>query len=154
MKVESLRIKLFAIFFYIVILDLSNISIKYNLFKIHITNKNKFINLIFFKKGRIKMALNNEKIKSIRPLQDRILIEKIVENEAMTAGGIFIPEVAKEKPQIGKVIATGTGKILNTGVVQPMTVKVGDVIFFSKFAGTELSAEYLLIREDEALAIV
>ena len=100
------------------------------------------------------MALNNEKIKSIRPLQDRILIEKITENESTTPGGIFIPEVAKEKPQIGKVIAVGNGKILNNGVLQPLSVKVGDVIFFSKFAGTELSSEYLLIREDEALAIV
>jgi chaperonin GroES len=100
------------------------------------------------------MALSNEKIKLIRPLQDRILIEKIIENESTTAGGIFIPEVAKEKPQIGKVIAIGSGKMLSNGIVQPMTVKVGDVIFFSKFAGTELSAEYLLIREDEALAIV
>ncbi len=100
------------------------------------------------------MALSNEKIKSIRPLQDRILIEKIIENELTTEGGIFIPEVAKEKPQIGKVIAVGSGKILNNGAIQTMTVKVGDIIFFSKFAGTELSPEYLLIREDEALAIV
>lgn len=100
------------------------------------------------------MALSNEKIKSIRPLQDRILIEKIIENELTTTGGIFIPEVAKEKPQIGKVIAIGAGKVLNNGVVQSLTVKVGDIIFFSKFAGTELSSEYLLIREDEALAIV
>lgn len=100
------------------------------------------------------MTLNSEKIKSIRPLADRILIEKIVENESTTPGGIFIPEVAKEKPQIGKVIATGNGKVLSSGAVQPMTVKVGDIVFFSKFAGTEISPEYLLIREDEALAII
>jgi chaperonin GroES len=100
------------------------------------------------------MALSNEKIKSIRPLHDRILIEKIIENEALTSGGIFIPEIAKEKPQVGKVIAIGSGKILSNGSVQPIIVKVGDIIFFSKFAGTELSSEYLLIREDEALAIV
>ena len=100
------------------------------------------------------MALSNEKIKSIRPLQDRILIEKIIDNDSITPGGIFIPEVAKEKPQIGKVIAVGNGKILNNGVVQSMSVKIGDIIFFSKFAGTELSSEYLLIREDEALAVI
>jgi chaperonin GroES len=100
------------------------------------------------------MALSSEKIKSMRPLQDRILIEKIIEDELTTAGGIFIPEVAKEKPQIGRVIAVGNGKILNNGVLQPMSVKIGDIIFFSKFAGTELSSEYLLIREDEALGIV
>lgn len=100
------------------------------------------------------MALTNEKIKSMRPLQDRILIERIIEDELTTAGGIFIPEVAKEKPQIGRVVAVGNGKILNNGSLQSMSVKIGDIIFFSKFAGTELSSEYLLIREDEALGIV
>jgi chaperonin GroES len=130
----------------------NNIFLNLIFFKYVICKKQ--VNLIFFKKGRKKMALSNEKIKSIRPLQDRILIEKIVENDSTTSGGIFIPEVAKEKPQIGKVIAVGAGKVLNNGVVQPMSVKVGDVIFFSKFAGTELSSEYLLIREDEALAVV
>lgn len=100
------------------------------------------------------MALSNEKIKFIRPLHDRILIQKIMDSESKTGGGIFIPEVAKEKPQIGVVIAIGKGKPLSSGEYQKMSVAVGDTIFFSKFAGTELSEEYLLIREDEALAIV
>lgn len=97
--------------------------------------------------------MNSNSFESMKPLHDRILVKKIEENEGKTAGGIFIPEVAKEKPQIGKVVATGPGKIYN-GAVQHLSVKVGDVIYFSKFAGTELNNEYLLIREDEALAII
>lgn len=97
--------------------------------------------------------MSNSSFEAMRPLHDRILVKKIEENEGRTAGGIYIPEVAKEKPQIGKVIATGPGKVYN-GVTQPLSVKVGDIIYFSKFAGTELNSEYLLIREDEALAII
>lgn len=97
--------------------------------------------------------MNSNSFESMKPLHDRILVKKIEENEGKTAGGIFIPEVAKEKPQIGRVVATGPGKVYN-GSVQPLSVKVGDVIYFSKFAGTELNNEYLLIREDEALAII
>ena len=84
------------------------------------------------------MALNNEKIKSIRPLQDRILIEKITENESTTPGGIFIPEVAKEKPQIGKVIAVGNGKILNNGV-----------FFYNYHLNCEV--EYIKIKSDVSI---
>jgi chaperonin GroES len=100
------------------------------------------------------MILNDEKIKSIRPLQDRILVKRIIETEEKTIGGIFIPEVAKEKPQIGTVIAVGPGKVLANGTQQKPTISVGDIIFFSKFAGTEISSEYMLIREDEALGII
>lgn len=100
------------------------------------------------------MVLDNEKIKSIRPLQDRILIKKMVDAEEKTTGGIFIPEMAKEKPQLGIVIAMGPGKVLANGTIQKSSIAVGDTIFFSKFAGTEISSEYLLIREDEALAII
>lgn len=100
------------------------------------------------------MALNSERIKSIRPLHDRILIKKIADADMVTSGGIFIPEVAKEKPQIGTVVAVGKGRMLATGETQKMSVSVGDTIFFSKFAGTEISEEYLLIREDEALAVL
>jgi chaperonin GroES len=100
------------------------------------------------------MNLKNNEIESIRPLHDRILIKRVEEDHQKTAGGIYIPEVAKEKPQIGVIVATGAGKISTSGAVQPMTVKVGDRVFFGKFAGTEINAEYLLIREDEVLAIL
>jgi chaperonin GroES len=100
------------------------------------------------------MVLNDEKIKSIRPLQDRILIKRIIEAEEKTIGGIFIPEAAKEKPQVGTVIAVGPGKILSNGIQQKSALSIGDKIFFSKFAGTEISSEYILIREDEALGII
>ncbi len=100
------------------------------------------------------MNLKNNEIESIRPLHDRILIKRAEEDHQKTAGGIYIPEVAKEKPQIGIIVAAGTGKISSSGAVQPMTVKVGDRVFFGKFAGTEINAEYLLIREDEVLAIL
>lgn len=100
------------------------------------------------------MVLNDEKIKSIRPLQDRILVKRILETEEKTIGGIFIPEVAKEKPQIGTVIAVGPGKILNNGTQQKPALNKGDIIFFSKFAGTEISSEYILLREEEALGII
>lgn len=100
------------------------------------------------------MNLNKDKIELIQPLHDRVLIKRIEEDQQKTSGGIYIPEAAKEKTQIGKVIAVGKGKILSNGNVQSMIIKAGDVIFFSKFAGTEIDSEYLLIREDEALAIL
>jgi chaperonin GroES len=99
------------------------------------------------------MSFSRERISSIRPLHDRILIQKI-DQEEKTAGGIFIPDAAKEKPQIGKVIATGPGKINQQGVRQEMSVKAGDTVYFSKFSGSEIFDDYLLIREEEALAIV
>ena len=92
----------------------------------------------------------------IRPLQDRILVKR-VDEEATTAGGIIIPDTAKEKPQEGKVIATGNGKVGDDGNVVPLEVKKGDRVLFSKYAGTEVnieSEEHLIIREEDVLGIL
>jgi chaperonin GroES len=92
----------------------------------------------------------------IRPLQDRILVKRIDEEEK-TKGGIIIPDTAKEKPQEGKVIAVGNGKIGDDGKVQPLDVKKGDKLLFSKYAGTEVNLdgeEHLIIREDDVLGIL
>jgi chaperonin GroES len=92
----------------------------------------------------------------IRPLQDRILVKRIDEEEK-TKGGIIIPDSAKEKPQEGKVIAVGNGKIGDDGKVQPLDVKKGDKLLFSKYAGTEVNLdgeEHLIIREDDVLGIL
>jgi chaperonin GroES len=92
----------------------------------------------------------------IRPLQDRILVKRIDE-EATTAGGIIIPDTAKEKPQEGKIIATGNGKAGDDGNLVPLEVKKGDRILFSKYAGTEVnieSEEHLIIREEDVLGIL
>ena len=92
----------------------------------------------------------------IRPLQDRILVKR-VEEEEKTAGGIIIPDTAKEKPQEGKVVAVGNGKIQENGDVQPLDVKKGDRVLFSKYAGTEVNIEgeeHLIIREDDVLGIL
>ena len=92
----------------------------------------------------------------IRPLQDRILVKRIDE-EDKTKGGIIIPDTAKEKPQEGKVIAVGNGKIGDDGKVQPLDVKKGDKLLFSKYAGTEVNVdgeEHLIIREDDVLGIL
>jgi chaperonin GroES len=92
----------------------------------------------------------------IRPLQDRILVKRI-EEEAKTAGGIIIPDTAKEKPQEGKVIAVGNGKLLDDGKVHPLDVKKGDRVLFSKYGGTEVQVdgeEHLIIREDDILGII
>jgi chaperonin GroES len=91
----------------------------------------------------------------IRPLQDRILVKRIDEEET-TKGGIIIPDTAKEKPQEGKVIAVGKGKVTENGKVQPLDVKKGDRILFSKYAGTEVTIEgdeHLIIREDDVLGV-
>ena len=91
----------------------------------------------------------------IRPLQDRILVKRIEEEET-TKGGIIIPDTAKEKPQEGKVIAVGNGKVLDDGKVQKLDVKKGDRVLFSKYAGTEVNIdaeEHLIIREDDVLGI-
>lgn len=90
------------------------------------------------------------------PLADRILV-KPLEAEEKTKGGIILPDTAKEKPQEGKVIAVGKGKVLEDGKVQPLEVKVGDRILYSKYAGTEIKIEgeeHLIIREDDVLAII
>jgi chaperonin GroES len=92
----------------------------------------------------------------IRPLQDRIIVKR-VEEEETTKGGIIIPDSAKEKPQEGKVIAVGKGKVNEDGKLQPLDVKKGDKVLFSKYAGTEINiegVEHLIIREDDVLGVV
>lgn len=92
----------------------------------------------------------------IKPLQDRILVKRI-EEEEKTKGGIIIPDAAKEKPQEGKVVAVGDGKVLDNGNKSPLTVKVGDKILFGKYSGTEIKVdgeEHLILREDDVLGIV
>jgi chaperonin GroES len=92
----------------------------------------------------------------IRPLQDRIIVKRVDEEET-TKGGIIIPDTAKEKPQEGKVIAVGKGKINDDGKLQPLDVKKGDKVLFSKYAGTEVNIEgdeHLIIREDDVLGVV
>ena len=91
----------------------------------------------------------------IRPLHDRIVIKRL-ESEAVTKGGIIIPDSAKEKPIQARVVAVGNGKVLKDGKVRPLEVKVGDVVMIGKYSGNEVKIdgeEYLLIREDDVLAI-
>lgn len=92
----------------------------------------------------------------LRPLQDRILVQQL-EEEEKTAGGIIIPDTAKEKPHQGKVIAVGNGKKLEDGTVRPLDVKAGDTVLFEKYAGSMVKIdgeEYMIMREDEVLAII
>jgi chaperonin GroES len=92
----------------------------------------------------------------IRPLNDRVIVQRI-EEEEKTKGGIIIPDTAKEKPQEGKVIAVGAGKILESGTKVPMDVKVGDRVLFGKYSGTEIKIEgdeYLMMREDDILGVI
>ena len=92
----------------------------------------------------------------IRPLHDRIIVERL-EEETKTAGGLIIPDTAKEKPQQGQVIAVGKGKKTEDGKVLPLDVKVGDRILFGKYAGTEIKIEgkeFLMMREDDVLGVV
>lgn len=92
-------------------------------------------------------------VEKIRPLLDRVLVKRLA-NEEKTVGGIIIPDMAKEKAQTGKVVAVGAGRILPDGKTLPMQVKVGDIVFLPKYAGTEASNEHVIIKEDEILGIV
>ena len=92
----------------------------------------------------------------LRPLRDRVLVERIEEQEQMV-GGIYIPDSAKEKPQQGTVIAVGAGRVTEKGDVIPLDLKVGDTILLGKYAGTEVKLEgkeYLIVREEEVLGVV
>ena len=92
----------------------------------------------------------------IRPLQDRVLVKRI-EEEEKTKGGIIIPDTAKEKPQMGKIIAAGNGKKTDDGKVIPLDVKEGDKVLFSKYAGTDVKVEgeeMMIMREDDILGVV
>jgi chaperonin GroES len=93
---------------------------------------------------------------NIRPLQDRVILKRL-EEEKMTASGLYIPETAKEKPQRGEIVAAGPGKRSEDGKVSPLDVKVGDQVLFSKYAGTEVKVdgeEYLIMREDDIVGVV
>ncbi|MBN1549040.1 co-chaperone GroES [Candidatus Babeliales bacterium] len=89
----------------------------------------------------------------IRPLHDRVLVER-VEQEEKTAGGLYIPENAKEKAQTGKVVSVGSGRLAADGTRVPLQVKVGDIVFFGKYSGTEAGKDHLVIKEDDILGIV
>jgi len=92
----------------------------------------------------------------IRPLQDRVIVKRVDEEEK-SSGGIIIPDTAKEKPQEGKVVAVGKGKVNEDGKVHPLDVKSGDKILFGKYAGTEIKIEgeeHLILREDDILGVV
>ena len=92
----------------------------------------------------------------IRPLHDRLIIKRLTEEEK-TAGGIIIPDSAKEKPQEGEVVAVGNGKILEDGKKCPLEVKVGDKVLFSKYSGNEIKVdgqEYLIMKEEDVQAVV
>jgi chaperonin GroES len=93
---------------------------------------------------------------TIRPLHDRIIVKRLQENEK-TAGGLYIPDTAKEKPVEGKVIAVGSGKLLEDGTVRKPDVKAGDKVLFAKYSGSEVKIdgeEHLILREDDLLAVV
>jgi chaperonin GroES len=92
----------------------------------------------------------------MRPLHDRLLVKR-VEGEAKSKGGIIIPDTAKEKPQEGKVIAVGNGRVTDDGKVVPLEVKKGDRVLFGKYSGSEVTIEgeeHLIIREEDVLAIL
>lgn len=92
----------------------------------------------------------------IRPLQDRIIVKRIAEEEK-TKGGIIIPDTAKEKPQEGKVISVGKGKVNEDGKVTPLDVRAGDRVLFGKYSGTEIKIdgeEHLIMREDDILGVI
>jgi chaperonin GroES len=93
---------------------------------------------------------------NVRPLRDRLLVERIEEQE-QRVGGIIIPDTAKEKPQQGRVVAAGTGRVNDKGDVFPLDVKPGDTVLFGKYSGTEIKIdgkEYLILREDEVFGVL
>jgi chaperonin GroES len=94
---------------------------------------------------------------NIRPLYDRIVVKRLENNEDKTAGGLFIPDSAKEKPQEGEVVAVGQGKRGDDGKLMPLDVKAGDRILFGKYSGSDIKMdgnEYLIMREDEVLGVI
>jgi len=92
----------------------------------------------------------------IRPLADKVLVERL-EAETKTAGGIVLPDSAKEKPQRGKIVSVGSGKVLDDGTIRKPQVKKGDMVLFTSYAGTEVKIdgeEHIIMREDDVLAII
>jgi len=93
---------------------------------------------------------------NIKPLGERIVL-KVMESEEKTKSGIVLPDTAKEKPQMGKVLAVGSGRVLENGQRVPLEVKVGDKVLFAKYAGTEVKLdgeEYMVLKENDVLAII
>jgi chaperonin GroES len=93
---------------------------------------------------------------ALRPLRDKVVV-KPGEGEDKTAGGILLPDTAKKKPQEGKVVAVGAGRLLDDGTVKPLAVKVGDTVVYSKYGGTEVTLEgqdYVILDEDQIFAII
>ena len=93
----------------------------------------------------------------VRPLADRVLVKRLEDEVEKTKGGIIIPDTAKEKPQQGRVVAVGNGKLLEDGTVRPLDVHKGDKVLFSKYSGTEIQIEgeeHLIIREDDVLGVL
>ena len=93
----------------------------------------------------------------IRPLADRLIVKRVEDQEQKSAGGIIIPDTAKEKPQEGKVVAVGRGKLSEDGKVIPLDVKAGDRILFGKYSGSEIKIdgeEHLILREEDVLGVV
>ncbi|XFA73310.1 co-chaperone GroES [Thermosynechococcaceae cyanobacterium Okahandja] len=102
------------------------------------------------------MAAVSLSVSTVKPLGDRIFV-KVAESEERTAGGILLPDNAREKPQVGEVTAVGPGKLSEDGKRQPMDVKVGDKVLYSKYAGTEVKLageDYVLLSEKDILAVV
>ncbi|MDX2270924.1 MAG: co-chaperone GroES [Cyanobacteriota bacterium] len=102
------------------------------------------------------MATLSLNVSTLKPLGDRVLI-KIAQQDEKTAGGIFLPDTAKEKPQVGEIAAVGPGKRNDDGTIAPLEVKQGDKVLYSKYAGTEVklgAEEYVLLAERDILAIV
>ncbi len=93
----------------------------------------------------------------VRPLQDRVLVKRLEDDVEKTKGGLYIPDTAKEKPQQGKVMAAGKGKVNDEGKVLPLDVKVGDKVLFGKYSGSEIKVdgeELLIMREEDILGVV
>ncbi len=104
----------------------------------------------------MSVALEKPLVENLVPMNDRILVKRD-EEEERSIGGIVIPDTAKEKPVRGTVVAVGNGKRLKSGQIQALALKVGDKIYFGKYSGTEIkldSKEYLIMREDDVLALI
>jgi len=105
---------------------------------------------------RAEPRLSEEFAMKIRPLQDRVIVQRVKEEEK-TKGGLFIPDTAKEKPIEGNVVAVGNGKVLEDGTVRKLDIKPGDRVLFGKYSGTEVKLdgeEHLILREDDILGVI
>jgi chaperonin GroES len=112
--------------------------------------------VLFYCGSIFKILEDAEMVVKIKPLYDKVLVKR-AESEQKSAGGLFIPDTAQEKTQIGIVVAVGEGKLLADGSLRPLKVRVGDKIVFGKYSGTELKfdgEEYLITREEELLGII